>query len=49
MTEMSAYDANALYNDYVEQMTEQGKDPAPFGEWLKTEGIVPSYRLSFKD
>lgn len=49
MTEMSAYDANALYNDYVEQMVAQGKNPASFGEWLKMEGITPSYHLSFKD
>lgn len=48
-TEMSAYDANELYEQYRQQVEEEGGNALSFSEWLRREDIVPSYRLSFKE
>lgn len=48
-TEMSAYDANELYEQYRQQVEEEGGKPLSFSAWLRREDIVPSYRLSFKE
>lgn len=47
-TEMSAYDANELYEQYRQQV-EEGGNALSFSEWLRSEDIEPSYRFSFRE